>query len=282
MHQEIICIAPAKINLCLHITGRRADGYHDLESAVAFTQDIADILIFTPAKHDDFDGLFGADNLVIRALTLYRAHTDFDEKFHIRLEKNIPIGAGLGGGSADAAACLRFLNTRNPNPLSAKDMISICDQIGADVACCYRGTPHIMGGTGSDYISDYTLPASHGLVIFPQINVTTIDIFKNLKAEDFSHSNPSSFWEDLSVKDWNKKTGNDMQRAATEICPAIISCLEQLQQTDSVLFSRMSGSGSACFGLYPTRQNAEQAAARIKEKKPEWFIRAFTFSMNLG
>lgn len=281
-------IAPAKINLALHVTGRREDGYHLLDSLVTFA-DHGDVVSVSLAEQDAFtlSGPFSmalqqessSDNLVIRARDLLRTaivdHGGSAPTVSIHLEKNLPIASGIGGGSADAAATLRALLRLWACPLPASILHAIALRLGADVPMCLQGTP--LRATG---IGDTVTPIPHlpgfGLVLGnPLKTVSTPSIFKALTRRDFA---PIATVPTTSNQgDWLAALAqmrNDLEPVARTLCPEIAEISGLISESGAEL-TRMSGSGATCFGLYPSLEKAEKAKASLQAIKPDWYFQAF-------
>ncbi|MEH6833344.1 MULTISPECIES: 4-(cytidine 5'-diphospho)-2-C-methyl-D-erythritol kinase [Falsihalocynthiibacter] len=266
--------APAKINLTLHVTGRRADGYHLLDSLVVF----ADIGDYVGATNSDIlslavEGPEGAglakekDNLVLRAARLLNP----GQPVALTLQKNLPTASGIGGGSADAAATLRLLARHWALPLpKSSDVL----QLGADVPVCLSSTTARMQGIGEVLTAVPKLPDMALLLINPRQSVATPDIFKALEN---SHNTAMDDVPDCSSLDefcrWLAHQRNDLQAPAIAVQPVISRVLEAISQTGALL-SRMSGSGATCFGVFPDSAAASKAAEKISEAYPTWWAKS--------
>lgn len=263
--------ACAKINLCLHLTGQRDDGYHLLDSLVVFA-DVGDHISVAPA--DEFAltiaGPFGAgldadeDNLAAKAARIYPDHT-----VHITLEKNLPVASGIGGGSADAAAVLRAMADMTGTDLPTDLGLTL----GADVPVCVHGSACRMQGIGEDISAIDTLPPLNAVLVWPDVAVSTGAVFQAIAHKDNEAmpkvpSQPLTFHQTIAFL---KTTRNDMQNAAMQIAPAISDALDELQNS-GVAFARMSGSGATCFGLYETADMAANAAQTIAQNHPNWWV----------
>lgn len=253
--------APAKINLTLHVTGQRPDGYHLLDSLVVFA-DIGDRLWFAPENRMEItvtgpfaDGVPTDDrNLVWQAADL-AGWTG-----HITLEKNLPHGAGIGGGSSDAAAVLRTFGGE-----------AGAAALGADVPVCLNMTPQRMRGIGDVLAPLATLPEMEILLINPQVTVPTGPVFDALETK-YNAPMPSTvpkFIDATECCQWLGEQRNDLQQPARDIAPQIDEVLLAL---DDALLARMSGSGATCFGLY--EKGAQEAANRIARAHPDWWVAA--------
>lgn len=278
-------MAPAKINLALHVTGQREDGYHLLETLVAFA-DTGDRLFFSPARTDEFSlsGRFSTGllndpgiNLVLRARDLLRtwlhSHGQDTAPVAIHLEKNLPVASGIGGGSADAAAALRGLVRlwQADVPVPALERIGL--QLGADVPMCLHGRPLIARGIGEEIEEIPHLPRLSLVLANPLVHVSTPSIFSRLTQKNnpaFERALPSSSHH------WPEFIGglrNDLEPPATSLCPEIGDVAALLQANDAQLV-RMSGSGATCFGLFDTPAEADAAVEAMRQVRPEWYFQA--------
>lgn len=256
--------APAKINLTLHVTGQRSDGYHLLDSLVVFA-DVGDRLTIdtAPRMRVDVSGPFSVGvprderNLVWRAAELAGVAA------RISLEKNLPHGAGIGGGSSDAAAVLRALGAE-AHALA----------LGSDVPVCLLDAPQRMRGMGENVVPVGGVPALHLVLVNPGIHVPTPDVFKRLRSKDNPPMDARLHWQDRAgFLAWLVEQRNDLQAPAASGNPAILAALKALKGAE---LARMSGSGSTCFGVYSDAEAARDAAAEIAKKQPRWWVRAVT------
>lgn len=255
--------APAKVNLTLHVTGQRADGYHLLDSLVVFA-DLGDRLWYEPGPRLSLEvtGPFSqgvpadARNLVWRAAEAARWTG------RIRLEKNLPHGAGIGGGSSDAAAALRDLG----GPTSA------ALALGADVPVCLSSAPQRMTGIGEVLTLVPTVPALNMVLVNPGGAVPTPAVFAALaeKSHPAMDEIPAAA-EHAEFIDWLSCQRNDLEAPARSCAPQIDAALTSLNQADLV---RMSGSGATCFGVFADPGTAREAALRIGSLHPTWWVRA--------
>lgn len=266
--------APAKVNLALHVTGRRPDGYHFLDSLVVFTE-LGDELRIEPAQSDLFEvvGPFASSvpiddrNLVIRARDAFRAQEGKARPVSIRLVKNLPPASGIGGGSSDAAACLCGLAALFG---TTGDLAAIGSPLGADIAMCLKAEPLRARGIGDVVESIAGFPALPLLLVNPRVEVPTPAIFKNLPSPDNPGLPPLS---GASLLDWLRLTRNDLEAPAIRYAPVIADCLDSLGQAGAQL-ARMSGSGATCFGLFATSAEAAAAAEHVRRREPSWFVAA--------
>jgi 4-diphosphocytidyl-2-C-methyl-D-erythritol kinase len=262
--------AHAKINLFLHVTGRRPDGYHLLDSLVIFAG-AADILHATPA--DDLalsiTGPFGTalspepDNLVLRAARILGT----SHGAHLTLEKNLPVASGIGGGSADAAATLRLLpRLWGTPPASPSQALSL----GADVPVCLAATACRMSGIGETLSPAPILPPFGIALLNPGVAVATAAIFRARKG---AFSRPAALpdaWPTVSGMATDlARLANELEAPALDLCPSIADALSALRATAGCLLARMSGSGATCFALYDTPAQAEAAARDCA--RPGWW-----------
>jgi 4-diphosphocytidyl-2-C-methyl-D-erythritol kinase len=273
--------APAKINLFLHIGDRRADGYHELESLVAFA-DVGDDLVFEDADALSLsvDGPFGAalageaDNLVLRAARGVAMLAGHDLPRRITLTKNLPLASGIGGGSADAAATLRaFLLEWRQEEIRLADFVELAKTLGADVPVCFFGHSAWMYGIG-DGIERTDLPELHAVLVNPGVPVATGDVFAKLSTRSGVDELiwPDSFGSAELVVEFLQTVGNDLEAPAISRAPIIADVLSALRATRDVRLARMSGSGATCFGLFGNVADARAAAARISRDHPGWWV----------
>ena len=276
--------ARAKINLTLHVTGRREDGYHLLDSLVVFA-DYGDDLILSPASTTSLEikgpfgkGLEAEDNNLI-----LQAHRFLSQKLkrpvpptHFELVKNLPVSSGIGGGSSDAAAALRGLIKLWQLDVDEQTLGEIALTLGADVPVCLNGTTCQMQGIG-EVIS----PVSHFTPLYivlvnAGVKVSTPLIFSQLNLQKGSPAfDALEPFENVQSQDqwitWLENGRNDMQQAAMSQSEKIAQTLDAIDHTSNLLFSRMSGSGATCFGLYTNKQDAQTACDKIKRDHGDWW-----------
>jgi 4-diphosphocytidyl-2-C-methyl-D-erythritol kinase len=272
-------LAPAKVNLALHVLGRRADGYHLLDSIVVFA-DIADQVTVTPAAEPAFSitGPFAADlaaepsNIVLQAAEKIRSlamtYGISLPPFAITLDKHLPIASGIGGGSANAAATLRAILKHVENPPAAflQDIEKTALSLGADVPVCLRQVPCRMQGVG-EIITEVRSPLPPViLLINPRRPLATKLVFSAMKSEDYV-GRPEL--DPGAPASWR----NDMKAAAIQLVPEIGTVLAAIGSESCFKISNMSGSGATCFGLADDASAARVAAGRIQEAHPEWWLR---------
>jgi 4-diphosphocytidyl-2-C-methyl-D-erythritol kinase len=275
--------APAKVNLALHVTGRRPDGYHLIETLAVFAR-FGDRLTLAPAERDSFEigGAFAAGleaddaNLVLRARELLR-HA-FPENARqavaISLQKNLPVASGLGGGSSDAAAALRGLALLWQLDIGEAELAGIGLSLGADLPMCLADRPVIARGIGERLTPVAGFPSLGMVLVNPGVPVATAGVFAALERRDGEVLPPLPGRLDFhTLCNWLETTRNDLEPAARRIEPAIGAALAALRKADAH-FARMSGSGASCFGLYETGNVAKRAAAAIRTRHPGWFVAA--------
>lgn len=277
--------APAKLNLYLHVVGRRPDGYHLLDSLVAFAA-VGDELTFSPAPALSLavDGPFerslgaGDDNLVLKAARALAAQAGRAPGAAIRLTKRLPVASGIGGGSADAAATLHGLNGLWKLGLSESALARIGLGLGADVPVCLAGLPSFFGGIGDEIAAAGPLPRAHVVLVNPGAPLATAAVFRARAqaAAGARYSQPAR-WTDavpdaLALAGLLAKRSNDLSAAAVSLLPAIADALAALEQQPPCLLARLSGSGATCFGLFAERGEAREAAAAIAAAHPDWWV----------
>jgi 4-diphosphocytidyl-2-C-methyl-D-erythritol kinase len=282
---ELVEKAPAKINLTLRVLGRREDGYHELESLVAFA-DVADKLDLEPGEAGDnasleIIGPFAkacgprADNLVLKAVQTLRHRKGRLKAGSFILEKNLPVAAGIGGGSADAAAALRLLAKANGMALDDPRITGSAIEVGADVLVCLDPKPRIMRGVGDLLSEPHVLPPLPALLVNPGVPLPTRDVFKRFHGtpnnKKFLANVPITFDGMIGFLNEN---GNDLMQAAIACAPIISEVLIVLRALPAVHLVRMSGSGPTCFALFRTLGEAQAAARRLQAERKDWWMRA--------
>jgi 4-diphosphocytidyl-2-C-methyl-D-erythritol kinase len=276
--------APAKLNLYLHVTGKRADGYHLLDSLVAFT-DIYDTLTLNPAPtlaftaDGPFAGGFGdedpATNLVVRAARILGEAVGRDVPVAFHLTKNLPVASGIGGGSADAAAALRGLaHLWDIDPLSPA-VLAVAARLGADIPACVAGRACFMGGIGTELAPAPALPEAGLLLINPGLGLSTPAVYK-ARQGDFTPSMrfdaPPADAGALAALLAGRR--NDLTDPALSLLPMIGEVLGAIGALPDCKLARMSGSGATCFGLFADVAAAERAGAVLKKDHAEWWVAA--------
>lgn len=278
--------APAKINLTLHIIGRREDGYHDLESFVAFSGG-GDTLFLSPGPSLSLEivGPTGAaagdgdDNLVLRAARNLAGRIDGLRLGAFHLEKRLPVAAGIGGGSSDAAAALRLLARANEIDPQDPRLYDAARATGADVPVCLAGRARMMRGAGESLGPLLRLPLLPAVLINPGVPVETRPVFARLglrPGERTAGAGHPEIKTDASVADLLAllaRGRNDLEDAACLQAPVIVDVLAVLRGARGCKLARMSGSGATCFAIFATRQAAAAAARAIKTQRPEWWVK---------
>jgi 4-diphosphocytidyl-2-C-methyl-D-erythritol kinase len=275
--------APAKLNLYLHITGRRADGYHDLDSLVAFAT-IGDEILLHPATDFSFrvEGIQAAalahenqgNNLVVKAARSLAELTGHELNAQITLIKNLPVASGIGGGSSDAAAALRALAHHWGLAKNDPRILQAGAQHGQDVPVCVKIENNYMTATG--VIPAPPLPRADIVLVNPNHALPTPDVYKEYRngKDPFSPlsrltSAPKNVDELVTAL---KLRSNDLYAPACRLMPEIVDVIETLRATDQCLLGRMSGSGATCFGIYADTDAAKKAAAHIRNANPDWWV----------
>lgn len=280
MSAALVEQAFAKINLTLRVLGRRGDGYHELESLVAFA-DIADTLALQPANETalDIGGPFAAasgpvaDNLVLKAVAALRQCVSDLKAGHFRLEKNIPVAGGLGGGSADAAAALRLLARANDLPSADARLAVAALAVGADVPVCLDSRSRVMRGIGERLMPPVELPKLAVLLVNPGVPLSTREVFAGFSLTPGRAENISPVPRDAAeLFDYLKTNGNDLTAAAIAHAPVVAEVLATLSELPGVRFAAMSGSGPTCFALFVSSAEAEAAARRVQTVTKNWWV----------
>jgi 4-diphosphocytidyl-2-C-methyl-D-erythritol kinase len=281
--------APAKINLTLRVLGRRVDGYHELESLVAFA-DVTDVVTLQPDAEDElkitgpFAGNSGpvADNLVLRALSAARGRITGIKAGRFLLEKNIPVAAGLGGGSADAAAALRLIASANGLTLRDPRLMSAAVATGADVPVCLDARARIMRGIGELLSAPIDLSMLPAVLVNPRVPLVTRDVFSK-----FASAKRGSSLADVprgfdALIEFLKQHDNDLTPAACASAPVVGEVLTALQALPGVRLARMSGSGPTCFALFAAQGEAANAAQKLGDQRKDWWIQSATIGSAFG
>jgi 4-diphosphocytidyl-2-C-methyl-D-erythritol kinase len=271
--------ASAKVNLNLRVVGRRADGYHDLESLVAFA-DLADVLTLEAGGEATLSvgGPFAKDcgapdgNLV---LTAARALGLPSGRF--TLDKHIPVAAGLGGGSADAAAALRLIARANGLPPDDPRLSDAALACGADVPVCLQSKARIMSGLGEQLSRPFPLPKLHAVLANPGVALRTADVFASFRGDEPSNQSVDNVpFERSALLAWLAARGNCLTRAAVSRVPAINDIFDAMNAFPACRLARMTGSGATCFGLFDDAAVAADAAKELTKSHRNWWIRPVT------
>ena len=281
-----VITSPAKLNLFLHITGKRDDGFHDLQSLVAFA-DYGDVITISKSNTPIFskDGPFAdvipddQNNSMKKAWRGLELYMGRDLLCHIHITKNIPAGAGLGGGSSNAASVLHGLIDHFQLQIDYDDIIHMASSIGSDVPACFHQSPTIMTGRGEVCTPAPTFPLIPMVMIWPHIMHPTATIYQNLAPSNWSAPvDIPEFFDDARdvISFLKSKTRNDLEQPAIHLSPLIADILKSLNGQKRCLFTRMTGSGSACFAFFDTQDDADAALTNIQKKFPNmWGISTF-------
>ncbi len=288
LESAITCFAPAKINLALHITGQRNDGYHLLDSLVVFANIGDTITLKTPQNNAQgtaicqFNGPFGkqlektiagtSDHLILKAAEAFQnSFGQFERGLSIHLEKRLPIASGIGGGSADAAATLLAMGKLHSG-ISQADLQAMSEKLGADVPMCLHSQALQAKGIGTDLNLVNHMPKLHLLLINPGIEVSTSKIFEALESKKNAPLTPLPAQLSFdNLIDWLAHQRNVLEPTAIDITPQIGDLLSALHNTNASLV-RMSGSGATCFGIYRSTQASKAAAETIRNAQPHWWV----------
>ena len=285
----------AKVNLTLRVVGRRVDGYHDLESVVAFA-DCADRLSLAtgPELQLTTTGPLAqacgepADNLVLKAARLLGERVPGLKVGRFTLDKVLPVAAGIGGGSADAAAALRLLAQANGLSIDDSRLVEVAQLTGADVPVCLSSRACVMTGVGETLLP-LALPKFPCVLVNPRVPVATRDVFEALGLRNgellvgATDVIRAVAWpeEGASVEDWVEALAagtNDLEAPATRIEPVIGKVISALNATNGAWLARMSGSGATCYAIYENTVEAKRAAQKIQLDHPQWWVHAGVLS----
>lgn len=279
---ELTEFAPAKVNLTLHVLGRRPDGYHEIESLVVFA-DVGDRLTFVPRHALELEvrgwtaKAAGAteDNLVLKAARALAERVESLRVGRFELDKSLPVAAGLGGGSSDAASALRLLARENGISLGDERVREAALMTGADVPVCLDPRTRMMGGIGEILSEPIALPKLPAVLVNPGVAVSTKDVFAALAAPALAASvNPRNL--DRAAPDVSALTRqrNDLEAPAIKLRPVIAEVLAELRALPDCQLARMSGSGATCFGLFSSKHAAQSAARDLAALHPAWWVKA--------
>ena len=285
MPSDLVETAPAKVNLTLRVLGRRADGYHDIESLVVFA-DVADQLSLTAGDAPTLTVMgpraaqtgAQADNLVIKAARALAARVPGLRTGAFRLEKNLPVAAGLGGGSTDAAAALRLLARANNIAPDDPRLLDVARATGADVPACLDPRPRVMRGIGEILSAPLPLPRLSALLVNPGVAVPTKMVFSGWSPS----ANPgrslaaavvlAKMQNERQLIDWLTTEANDLEASAIALAPPIAEVLASLRAADGCRLARMSGSGATCFALFSSFAETASAGKKLRTQCPDWWI----------
>ena len=278
--------AYAKINLYLHITGRRDDGYHLIDSMFALVN-VFDIITVSAAEDLllEIEGPFSSaigpneENLVIKAAKLLAKKTDTKKGALIKLQKNLPPASGIGGGSSDAATTLKLLQHFWQSPITTNKLGRLATEIGADLPAFMLGKNCYVSGIGDVIAAAPNLPETNLVMVNPGIPLPTADVY-NIETKNHSgifKKVLSPHYSASSLARYLASSRNDLLPNALKIVPEIANVLRLLIKLDGCLLARMSGSGATCFGLYETEEKATKAAEIISSGNPAWWVKATKF-----
>lgn len=285
MRPALRTLARAKVNLALHVTGRRSDGYHELDSLVVFPE-IGDRLSIEADDHvslhvhgrfaDALTETPARDNLVVRAAECLLARLGADGLgARMTLQKSVPVAAGIGGGSSDAAAALRLLRELWAPALPDADLAALALPLGADVPMCLLEQPARIGGIGEDITPIAMMPRFGMVLVNPGTALATPAVFRALERR----SNPplptlpaAGFPTLPDLLDWVEPTRNDLEPPAITLLPEIADVLEALRAAPETRLTRMSGSGATCFAITDDDAAAAKLAVKISAARPDWWV----------
>ena len=283
---QLVEHAPAKVNLTLAVLGRRADGYHLLDSLVVFARE-GDRLSFAPGKALSLDvrGLTARqtgpldDNLVLKAANALAAEIPDLKLGRFTLDKRLPVAAGLGGGSSDAGAALRLLARANRLKLDDRRLQKVARLIGADVPVCVDPRPRRMRGIGEVLSAPLTMPKLAAVLVNPGVAVPTRDVFAMLGLKPGGKRTRAARTRTLprdrdGLVKFVAGERNDLEPAAIKVQPIIARVLAALGNEPRCQLARMSGSGATCFGLFSSARTATAAARNLSAKHPRWWVKA--------
>jgi 4-diphosphocytidyl-2-C-methyl-D-erythritol kinase len=275
-------LAPAKLNLFLHVGEKREDGYHGLESLVVFAE-AADRLSFRLAETFSLEvaGPFaaqcpsGGDNLVLKAARALANRSGIKTGAVIALEKTLPVASGIGGGSADAAAALRGLNVLWGLDLPQAALMDLAAGLGSDIPACVLSRPCWMAGRGERITPTAAMPRLALVLVNPGVAAPTPAVFAALNARtglgalEPPQEGIATVWDLVS---YLKDSANDLEAPASRLHPVIESVLDALDREPGCVTAQMSGSGATCFGLFDGFELARSAADRMRIERPRWWV----------
>jgi len=279
----------AKINLCLHVIGKRSDGFHQLQSLVTFARFGDELSIVGPDKtqggdelqiRGEFASLLANDkktNLVMQALGAYRKQwpQGLQGGLKLCLSKNLPIASGIGGGSANAASLLKLVSKISSIKNDPQQLQKLALSIGSDVPVCLLEKPAIMSGRGEDLVPLKNFPTLFAVLVNPGIAISTGEVFANLKQSENGAMPdvPKNFDGVENFVSWLHQTRNDLEQTAIKMVPEIAQIIAEFQLNPNCLIARMCGSGATVFALFADVEHAEQGAKTIKEKWPKYWVK---------
>jgi 4-diphosphocytidyl-2-C-methyl-D-erythritol kinase len=277
----------AKLNLTLEVLGRRADGFHELRSLVAFAR-LGDEIIFEPGGElaltveGPFARALGGDNLIIKAARAALESVPSLKLGRFRLVKLLPVAAGLGGGSADAAAALRLIASANNGAISESGLLKLAPSLGSDVSACLASRPALITGRGEQVEPVEAFPVCGVLLANPGKPLATEAVYATLRAESLKalpHHMPAvrlGFSGFATLLDYMLARGNDLEVPAARLVPEIREVLAALLALPGAREARLTGSGPTCFALFATEDEARRAGATLAAQHPTWWVAAST------
>ena len=274
----------AKLNLTLEVLGRRSDGFHELQSLVAFAG-VGDTVELAPgeglglALEGPFAGALDSDNLIVRAAAAAKAANSRLRLGHFRLIKTLPVAAGLGGGSADAAAALRLIASANGGTPSEADLLGFARELGSDVSVCLKSMPALMTGRGEKVELVKGFPSCGVLLANLRVPLATAAVYGSLGAEPLGSLPAEPQLPDFSgsfdkLITYILPRGNDLEPPAVRLVPQIREVLAALLALPGARVARLSGSGPTCFALFGSENEATRAAATLTAQHPAWWVGA--------
>lgn len=285
-NHKIHLYAPCKINLFLHIIEKRKDGYHDLESLIGFL-DLKDTIEISQSLEFsiEYSGRYGKnlektigsqDHLALNIIRDFAKLHNKGEAFKINIEKNIPYGAGLGGGSSDAAALLLFINKFLNINANLRELIRFSQKYGADIPVCLQKKCSFVSGIGEEIQTLNSQLNYEVIIVYPKIPISTAAIFSQLKPENYFKkslkSKANKLFKKNNIVEFKACTENDLEAVACALYPKVLYLLSFMKMLDGNELSRMSGSGSACFSLFKNTEKANNAALEIQKKFPQYDV----------
>ncbi len=286
--KPVTVFAPAKLNLYLHVLGRMDNGYHDLDSLIAFA-DIGDEIKISPSADFEFEvsGPFAAafsakemdasphsSNIVVKAVWAMARAAKRAPNFKVTLEKNLPMGAGIGGGSSDAAALIWGLCELWDIPRNAPFLLPLMMQLGADVPVCLNCQSAQVRGAGEKILQGPDFDEVPIVMIYPGKHCSTPAVFKHFGGEFLPAVDvPERFESFEALIEFLRGTSNSLSLPASDHVPDIENVLNALNAENACALARMTGSGSSCFGLFKTMKDAQKTAARLEADNPDWWVK---------
>jgi 4-diphosphocytidyl-2-C-methyl-D-erythritol kinase len=277
----ISIVAPAKVNLFLHVGARRESGYHELQSLMAFA-DVGDELLIESDNGlsltvaGPFAAALGreADNIVLKAAHALADRAGVAANAKITLVKNLPAASGLGGGSSDAAGALRGLSKLWRVNVTEADLQRIAFGLGSDVPVCLKGTPCWVEGAGERLSIVPIFPTLHAVLVNPGVEVSTAQAYGAVRDKTGTATqHPATFRDAAALIDFLKTANNDLQAPAMKLAPVINDVLAALRAHNSTLLARMSGSGATCFGIVASKEVARAVAEEIASAHVGWWVK---------